>query len=197
MKHFPVIKLFTSIKICYLTFEIITKGTVILMDEIIKIIFCIWNWGSKAIVILTLLTTGYLYVMGIFPALYRLGTGLAERKIALFAESEYTSLRKLLVDSELFKDKNVVQIHRNSINSAENHSLFVVYWAEFSDKLDDILRNKKDNVPLIIYAPQDKGRIEPEDLETINQHRNVIIVNFRGRLINDILVSLMTTGFKK
>ena len=73
----------------------------------------------------------------------------------------------------------------------------MVYWAEFSDKLDDILRNKKDNVPLIIYAPQDKGRIESEDLETINQHRNVIIVNFRGRLINDILVSLMTTGFKK
>ena len=63
--------------------------------------------------------------------------------------------------------------------------------------LDDILQKKKDNTPLIIYAPQDKGKIAPEDLKKINQHRNVVVVNFRGRLINDILVSLMTTGFKK
>ena len=29
--------------------------------------------------------------------------------------------------------------------------------------LDDILQKKKDNTPLILYAPQDKGKIAPED----------------------------------
>ena len=126
-----------------------------------------------------------------------LGVGLSKRKIALFAEVEFTSLQALLVDSGLFKINNIEQIHKNSIKKAENYSLFVVYWDEFSDMLDDILQKKKDNTPLILYAPQDKGKISPEDLKKINQHRNVVVVNFRGRLINDILVSLMTTGFKK
>ena len=126
-----------------------------------------------------------------------LGVGLSKRKIALFAEVEFTSLQALLVDSWLFKINNIEQIHKSSIKKAENYSLFVVYWDEFSDMLDDILQKKKDNTPLILYAPQDKGKIAPEDLKKINQHRNVVVVNFRGRLINDILVSLMTTGFKK
>lgn len=126
-----------------------------------------------------------------------LGVGLSKRKIALFAEVEFTSLQALLVDSGLFKINNIEQIHKSSIKKAENYSLFVVYWDEFSDMLDDILQKKKDNTPLILYAPQDKGKIAPEDLKKINQHRNVVVVNFRGRLINDILVSLMTTGFKK
>ena len=170
------------------------------MDEMIRVIQYIWNFGSWAIAIVNILVflyTLYLVSAGIFPVLYRIGVCLSKRKIALFAEVEFTSLQALLVDSGLFKINNIEPIHKSSMKKAENYSLFVVYWDEFSDMLDDILQKKKDNTPLIIYAPQDKGKIAPEDLKKINQHRNVVVVNFRGRLINDILVSLMTTGFKK
>jgi len=170
------------------------------MDEVIKGIKYIGSLVSSVITILNLLIfsfTLYSLVTGIFPVLYRIGIGLTKRKIALFAEAQFTSLRGLLVDSGLFKEKNIIQIDKTSINKAEGFSLFIVYWSEFKDNLDTILQKKKDNTPLIIYAPQDKEKIDQGQLEKINLHRNVIVVNFRGRLINDILVSLITTGFKK
>jgi hypothetical protein len=33
-------------------------------------------------------------------------------------------------------------------------------------------------------------------LARINEARNATIVNFRGRLLNDVLVSLLTTGYQ-
>ena len=165
--------------------------------EVIKYICSLRSWILTIFAISIFLFTIYSVTAGILPVLYRIGLGLTKRKIALFSESEFTSLRGLLVDSGLFKEKNIVQIDKNSIHKAECFSLFIVYWLEFSDKLDIILQKKKDKTPLVIYAPQDKGKIDQKQLEKINQHRNVIVVNFRGRLINDILVSLMTTGFKK
>jgi len=57
---------------------------------------------------------------------------------------------------------------------------------------------KKDSTPLIVYAPQNEGRIEPQEvIDEINQHRNSVIVNFRGRLLNDILTSMITTSYEK
>lgn len=73
----------------------------------------------------------------------------------------------------------------------------MIYWPEFYNKLDDILSIKKDATPLIVYAPQEIMKIDLSDIKKMNAHRNVIIVNFRGRLINDILISLITTGFKR
>jgi len=46
---------------------------------------------------------------GIAPVLYRLGNGLANRKIAIFAKGDNrSSLKNLLLDSGLFKEKNMV-----------------------------------------------------------------------------------------
>ena len=63
--------------------------------------------------------------------------------------------------------------------------------------LDSILSEKKDGTALLIYAPQEEGFISKEDIAKINQHRNVIVVNFRGRLLNDIMISLITTSYEK
>jgi len=49
----------------------------------------------------------------------------------------------------------------------------------------------------ILIFSQEEGLIPREDLGKINQHRNVIIVNFRGRLLNDIVTSLITTSYGK
>lgn len=139
----------------------------------------------------------YWITTGIMPVLYRLGFSLSKRKIAIYGKTEFSSLRDILVDSGLFKDKNIVQIHDNDIKKAEDITLFMIYWPEFHNKLDDILSIKKDATPLIVYAPQEIMKIDLSDIKKMNAHRNVIIVNFRGRLINDILISLITTGFKR
>jgi hypothetical protein len=52
-----------------------------------------------------------LWARGILPAILRLGNGLAKRKIALFAKNDnLASLKHLLTDSKLFREKNICEI---------------------------------------------------------------------------------------
>lgn len=139
--------------------------------------------------------TAFLVIKGVFPVWYRLGIGLSKRKIAVFARDEYDSLNNMLVDSNIFT--KVVQIHKNDIKKAEKETVFLVHWKEFEDKIDDIISIKKDSTPLIIYAPQEEGFIDKDVMKKINSHRNSVVVNLRGRLLNDILTSLITTSYEK
>ena len=164
------------------------------MEHLLKILN-ILGYGSTVIVIIAVIVGIYRWCTGISPALIRLGKGLASRKIAVFAENDdFSSLKSLLVDSKLFKDNNVTQITKNELKKAEDFSLFLAHWKTISSYLDKILSAKKDGTALIIYAPQEEGFVPSESIEVINKHRNVILVNFRGRLLNDIVTSLITTS---
>jgi len=155
-------------------------------------------YGTTVIVIIAFLVGIYRWLTGISPALWRLGKGLADRKIAVFANGDdFNSIKNLLIDSKLFKEKNVAQITRNELKKAEKYSLFLAHWNSISSHLDAILSEKKDGTALLIYAPQEEGFIPQKDITKINQHRNVIVVNFRGRLLNDIMISLITTSYEK
>ena len=138
----------------------------------------------------------YLFAKGVIPVWIRLGMGLSKRKIAVFADTEFDSLESMLVDSEIFLKSNVVKIEKNSIRKAEGLTLFLVHWKCFKSEIDEILRMKTDPVALVIYAPQSEGFIENDALQKISQQRNTIIVNFRGRLLNDIFISMMTSSYK-
>jgi hypothetical protein len=144
---------------------------------------------------LVLLFTIISWYRGILPAWWRLGIGLSRRKIAIFAENEYSDLKKLLVDSKLFQASNIEQVGKSSIKSAEELTLLLVHWKPFENNIDEILAIKKDSAALIIYAPHSDGPLPPLVAEKINRHRNSILVNFRGRLLNDILTCMITTSF--
>ncbi len=149
---------------------------------------------STLFLIGTALYTFYLIVKGVLPVWYRLGMSLSKNKIAIFADANtFNNLRNVLIDSGLFSDRNIYQVAQGSIGNAQSKNLFVLHWACFKGNIDDVLRIKKDATGLIIYAPQEEGRIEPDDIEKINRHRNVTIVNFRGRLLQDVFVSMVTT----
>src|ERR1700753_2446871 len=52
-----------------------------------------------------------LWGKGIAPVLYRLGNGLANRKIAIFAQGDNrASLKALLLGSGLFREKNMYEV---------------------------------------------------------------------------------------
>jgi hypothetical protein len=159
--------------------------------------FCIFGGISTCLVILGFVVTGFLFIRGIFPVWYRLGMGLSKRKIALFASSGFDSLQNMLIDSGIFKNKNILQINKDSIKKAENETLFLLYWKDFHDNIEEVLSIKKDSTVLIVYAPASEERIETSTMEKINSHRNAIVVNFRGRLLNDILISMITTSYEK
>ena len=171
------------------------------MSEIISFfshpVFIIISGIITLAMILGFITAGYLFAKGILPVLYRLGMGLSNRKIAIFATDEYPDLETIFTDLGLFKKDNIVQIPLSSLEIAEDCSLFLVHYKPFAQNIETILNKKKKGTALIVYAPKKEGFIQDDHLEKINAKRDVTIVNFRGRMLNDILVSMMTTAYKK
>jgi hypothetical protein len=73
----------------------------------------------------------------------------------------------------------------------------LVHWGEYKNEIDKIINIKKTSTPLIIYSPQGTDKINQDSLEKINNEPNSVIVNFRGRLLNDIFTSVITTSYDK
>lgn len=140
--------------------------------------------------------TIYTIISGVMPVWIRLGRGLSNKKIAVYAESEFDNFKDLLVDSGLFKEKNIEKITSASLGKGERHTMMLVNYNEFDDKIQDILRFKKDSDALIVYV-SNGVRISQNIMDNINNHRNSILVTFRGRLLNDIVTSLITTAYEK
>lgn len=152
-----------------------------------------------AISVITFLYLGFLWFQGVLPVMLKIGNGLAKGKIAIFARGDnLVSLRSLLLDTGLFREKNFLNISNNGdIGRAENADLYLVFWHDWQNNIDDILKLKKDRFPLIVYAPQNLGFIPREELNKINGTRNTTVANFRGRLLSDIFMSLITRNSNK
>ena len=146
-----------------------------------------------------LLVTGMIYAAilwtrGILPVLYRLGNGLAKRKIAVFAKGDnLSSIKSLLTDSKLFR-QNIIEVpNKNDLGRADEASVYLVYWHDWSGEINDILNKKPDKCPMVVYAPYNKGRIPDEQMENLDGKRNTSVTNFRGRLLNDVITAMITT----
>lgn len=164
------------------------------MDAVMKFLNA-YGYIATILVFLTFIIGIINWFRGILPAIWRLGKGLACRKIGILAENDvFTSLRDLLLDSKLFKESNINQITNYDIQKAAQFNLLLAHWKSIEKHLNIILDKKHDHTALVIYAPQEEGFIDRDCVNSINQHRNVIIVNFRGRLLNDIVTCLITSA---
>lgn len=165
----------------------------------IKIFFEFYGFVSTIILIIICIVGMVLWFKGILPVLFRLGNGLVKRKIAIFAKGDnLNSLKSLLLDSELFSEKNIIEItSNNDFGKSEKSTLFLIFWHDWKKDIDKILNKKADKTALVIYAPRDKGSVSEEDFKKINKERNVSIANLRGRLLNDIISFLITTSYEK
>src|SRR5258706_10728614 len=154
---------------------------------------------TTALFVIALLAGIYGWSTGIIPAMVRLGNGFAKRKIAIFAKgNQFVSLKDLLVDSKLFKTKNIIQVSsKNDFGRAEQSTLYLVFWPDWQNELTEILQSKKDGDALIVYAPQEFGFIPKGQMSDLSSRRNVMITNFRGRLLNDIVVSMITPSYER
>ena len=170
------------------------------MDWLISIknFFEFYGFVSTIILIIIFIVGMVLWLKGILPVLFRLGNGLVKRKIAIFAKGDNLgSLKSLLLDSELFSEKNIIEItSNNDFGKSEKSTLFLIFWHDWKKDIDNILNKKADKTALVIYAPRDKDSISEEDFKKINKERNVSIANLRGRLLNDIISFLITTSYE-
>lgn len=153
-------------------------------------------------VVLILLTFVF-WVLGITPLLWRLGLGRWIRKIAIVAKSEmYSNLEKDLIDSGIFRKGNITQISNKSLSDVKKHSLLLVHYQSFTQQeITTILNNKNSEAGMIFYFPlfsNKKGESIPNDMrDKISNTQNTTIVNFRGRLLNDLVTILITTSYEK
>ena len=166
-----------------------------LADDVFKIV----RWIPLLIAVGGAGYAVYLCVSGFLPVLIRLGNGLRKRRIAIFAKGNtLESLEALIGDSKLFAQKNVIRIASiGDFGRAEEASLFLVHWPDWQHDLPQIIAHKSDKTALVIYAPQGQGFVPPETMGLLEQHRNVVLANLRGRLLNDIVVSLITSAYEK
>lgn len=141
----------------------------------------------------------YLWSTGALPVLLRIGNGLAKRKIALFASGDnVTSLKTLLTDSGLFHDKNILVINREEdLGRAEEASVYLVHWHDSASYVNEILRTKRNECPMIVYSPYNMPRIPDEQMVNLDGKRHTAVTQFRGRLLNDIVTSIITTSYER
>jgi hypothetical protein len=150
----------------------------------------------------TMAFLGFMYkvicwTFGITPILFRLGVALWIRRIAIFGSTEaYTRIRASLKDSNLFKEKNIVHITADNIDKAKDETIFLVDWETFGNQIDQVFSARKNHqTAIVIYAKP--ASIPNDKMNDIANRANTVVVNFRGRLLNDILTSLITTSYER
>ena len=168
------------------------------MDKFIYVLDLV-GYISTTLVIIIFIWGLILWFRGIFPAIFRLGNGLAKRKIAIFAKKDnLLSLKNLLISSKLFNEKNICEItKKEDIGICEDSTLYLVFWHDCADYIDLILSKKSDSCALIVYSPRNLPPISLLDMENLDGHRNTAVSNFRGRLLNDIVTAMITTSYSK
>lgn len=162
------------------------------MKEFLEVV----GYITTIIVLLQLIWGLFSWFQGTLPALIRLGKGLSHRGIVVFSKTNSQSLKSLLLDSKIFKNKNIELITSSKdLGKAENYNGFLIDWEEWKDEIPNIVAKKKDSGFMVIYAPP--GTRIPNDIMTLlDSHRNVSVCNFRGRLLNDITSFLITTSYE-
>jgi hypothetical protein len=157
--------------------------------------FVIFGGISASVVAFGFLCRAIFWMLGISPIVIRLGTALWRRRVAIIGSFEaYESLRSTIVDSGIFNSNKVIHIELGSIEKAKSESIFLVDWKSSCEKINDIFSARKNHqTAVIIFASP--GSIPPEQLLNVADRPNTVIVNFKGRLLNDILTCLLTTSY--
>lgn len=140
--------------------------------------------------------------MGVFPLFLRIGFGRWSRKIRIAAGDEaYGSLKTDLIDTGIFREKNIDQITNKSLAKIKNSSLVLVHYQSFSEEeIKTILSYKKSSAGFVFYFPEfspPENVISKEMMKIINNEQFTTVVNMRGRLINDIVTTLLSTSYEK
>ena len=174
------------------------------MPDISKIIdffnhpfFIVIGGLATVFMIFGFLYVAYLVIKGVLPVWYRLGIGLSERKVAIFGSLEvFESIKTSLTDSKIFKEKNIVHIKLDNIDKAKDETIFLIDLETFGDKIEQVFSARKNHqTAIVIYAKP--ASIPNEKMSDIANRANTVVVNFRGRLLNDILTSLITTSYDR
>lgn len=132
-------------------------------------------------------------------AAWRFGLALYGKKIMIVSSSDdYHDLEEDLSDSGLIKRKNILHISDKQLAKANDALLLIVVYGYLNnDDFQSVVRNKSARCGLIVHCPPERGRIDDEEMELLSKSAFTALCNFRGRLVNDVLLMMLSTSFKK
>lgn len=171
-------------------------------QEIIQCIRLTLEFIGGATIVATFvsgLMTFFGWSAGIFMVMKRLGLGRWYRKVTILSDVDNgQSLKKDLIDSGVFREKNIKLIGESNISDIKSADLVLLdYWSISPEKALSAISNKQKHAGLVVYSPMKKGRIEDEVTARINDEPFTTLVQMRGRLVNDLLITLMSTSYDK
>ena len=158
--------------------------------------FTVLGGVTATISILGLIYKIVFWFLGVTPVVFRLGIALWKREIAIFSSlANFEILKSSLIDSKIFKDKNIIHITKENVEKAKNKTVFLVDWDTFGENIETVFSARRDHqTAIVVYAkPQS---IPYDKMNDIANRPNTVVVNFKGRLLNDILTSLITTSYE-
>ena len=138
-----------------------------------------------------------LKLSGFVELLRRVGM-VGARKISIAADIDaFESLRRDILSAKFIKKKNINQIDAGHLSDVSKCNVVLVDYASIQEAgLRTILSKMQPDAGLIIYA-KIPHRLPDDLMRKVCDSPYTIVANFRGRLVNDVLVALMTTPVKK
>ncbi|WCN08275.1 hypothetical protein [Marinomonas mediterranea] len=159
----------------------------------------VYSFLSCAGVIYTALAlAGTLYLIykaaiGSFPIIFRLGIAVSNRKILICAGDRFGDLERLLVESKLFRKKNISQMSLHELDNMDSTTLCIVHYKYAQDRFTDLMNNKKDSCAVIVFADGGHQEVQSAHTQLIDKKKHTSLVNFRGRLLSDVFMAMITT----
>ncbi len=149
--------------------------------------------------ILILLAIGAFTRLG--KAGWRFGLALFAKKIMIVAnEEDRNNIRCDLTRSGLIKEKNIRMVSSAQLVDLKGAFMIIVSYGYLKD--DDfarVINEKSSRCGLIVYCPPEpeRGSLSEEEKSLLNSTPFTTLCNFRGRLVNDVLLMMLSTSFKK
>lgn len=168
------------------------------MMDAIRLFFEIVGMITTSVMIFGGIVLFFGWFSGVFLVMKRLGLGRWYRKILIISTNDGGQcLKRDLVDSGVFREKNITVATDNNLADVKNSDLILYDYWKLPEYISDVLRNKQKEAGLVVYSPANNQRMPTDAVEMINKEPFTVLVNMRGRLVNDILVTLMSTSYDK
>lgn len=138
-------------------------------------------------------------ISGVTQATVRFGLALFGKKVAIFANADdYHIIESDLTSSGLIKKKNIERVSADQ-RANLNEALLIVFACRADNKeyINEVVNRKNSRCGLIVYCPSGPGVLSAQEIATINSSSFTTVCNFRGRLVNDVLLMMLSTSFKK
>lgn len=170
------------------------------MDAIIAAASSVWD-GVSLILEICGAISFVLLALGAFTrvgkALVRFGLALHAKKIMVVADAaDYSDIKEDLCDSGLIKKENIQLISDKHLAKAKETLLLVVVYGYLDESaFESVVKGKDARCGLIVYCPPEKGRIREDEMQLLSKTNFTALCNFRGRLVNDVLLMMLSTSF--